>query len=112
MKKYLFGRSMIEMLGVLAIIGVLSLVGLAGFRIAMNYYKANETVHDVMLRATNVPMVYEDYLGIFGQEYTFAELKKINPVGYSVEVYAGPESAMDKYAYRVDVSNVPKGVCS
>ncbi len=36
------GRSMVEMLGVLAIIGVLSIGGIAGYNMAMNRYKANE----------------------------------------------------------------------
>ena len=35
------GRSMIEMLGVLAIIGVLSIGGLAGYTMAMNRHRAN-----------------------------------------------------------------------
>ena len=38
------GRSMVEMLGVLAIIGVLSIGGIAGYTIAMNRYRANEIV--------------------------------------------------------------------
>ncbi len=36
------GRSMVEMLGVLAIIGVLSVGGIAGYRTAMDRHKANE----------------------------------------------------------------------
>ena len=36
------GRSMVEMLGVLAIIGVLSVAGIAGYSIAMRKYHANE----------------------------------------------------------------------
>ena len=36
------GRSMVEMLGVLAIIGVLSVGGIAGYTTAMNKYRANE----------------------------------------------------------------------
>ncbi len=36
------GRSMVEMLGVLAIIGVLSISGIAGYTMAMNRYKANQ----------------------------------------------------------------------
>lgn len=36
------GRSMVEMLGVLAIIGVLSIGGIAGYMMAMNRYKANQ----------------------------------------------------------------------
>ena len=38
------GRSMVEMLGVLAIIGVLSIGGIAGYTIAMNRYRANEII--------------------------------------------------------------------
>ena len=40
MKKIESGRSMIEMLGVLAIIGVLSIGGLAGYTMAMNRWRA------------------------------------------------------------------------
>ena len=39
------GRSMVEMLGVLAIIGVLSVGGIAGYTSAMRQYKANEIVN-------------------------------------------------------------------
>ena len=39
------GRSMVEMLGVLAIIGVLSVAGIAGYSMAMKKYKANEIVN-------------------------------------------------------------------
>ncbi len=38
------GRSMVEMLGVLAIIGVLSIGGIAGYNMAMNRYRANEII--------------------------------------------------------------------
>ena len=44
MKKLQNGRSMIEMLGVLAIIGVLSVGGLAGYTMAMNRHRANQAV--------------------------------------------------------------------
>ena len=39
------GRSMVEMLGVLAVIGVLSVAGIAGYTSAMNQHKANEIVN-------------------------------------------------------------------
>ena len=39
-----FGRSMIEMLGVLAIIGVLSVGGIAGYFKAMEKFKINKTI--------------------------------------------------------------------
>ena len=38
------GRSMIEMLGVLAIIGVLSVGGIAGYSKAMMKFKINKTI--------------------------------------------------------------------
>ncbi|MBQ3695900.1 MAG: hypothetical protein II938_02900 [Alphaproteobacteria bacterium] len=39
------GRSMVEMLGVLAIIGVLSIGGIAGYTQVMKKYKANELIN-------------------------------------------------------------------
>ena len=41
------GRSMVEMLGVLAIIGVLSVGGVAGYKTALNKYRANEVAQAV-----------------------------------------------------------------
>ena len=48
------GRSMIEMLGVLAIIGVLSVGGIAGYNKAMQKYRINKTIEQVTLIAGNV----------------------------------------------------------
>lgn len=42
MKNTQKGRSMVEMLGVLAIIGVLSIGGIAGYTTSMNRYRANQ----------------------------------------------------------------------
>ena len=41
-KKLETGRSMVEMLGVLAIIGVLSIGGIAGYTLSMRRYRANQ----------------------------------------------------------------------
>ncbi len=48
------GRSMIEMLGVLAIIGVLSVGGIAGYSKAMRQYRLNKTIEQITLIAGNV----------------------------------------------------------
>ena len=48
------GRSMVEMLGTLAIIGVLSIGGIAGYSYGMDKYRANQTINDVILRAVDV----------------------------------------------------------
>ncbi len=47
------GRSMVEMLGVLAIIGVLSIGGIAGYKYAMNYYQANQIAHEMNIMRTD-----------------------------------------------------------
>ena len=48
------GRSMVEMLGVLAVIGVLSIGGIMGYSYGMDKYRANQTMHDVNLRGIDV----------------------------------------------------------
>ena len=45
------GRSMVEMLGVLAIIGVLSVGGIAGYTMAMRSYQANEILQAASMLA-------------------------------------------------------------
>ena len=45
------GRSMVEMLGVLAVAGVLSIGGVAGYRWAMDKYRANDTIRELSQRA-------------------------------------------------------------
>lgn len=103
------GRSMIEMLAVLAIVGVLSIAALVGFTFAMNKHRANETIYDVMLRATNVPMMDEYYAGKpLGYEFTFSGLAGNGTQGtyYAMHTYKDGGSA-----YRVEVLDVTDHVC-
>ena len=48
-KNFEKGRSMIEMLGVLAIVGVLSVAGIAGYGKAMEKWKTNHAIEDYSL---------------------------------------------------------------
>ena len=64
------GRSMVEMLGVLAIIGVLSIGGIAGYTLAMNRYRANE----IMNAAAQVSIVAMSKDGGVGGEATLADV--------------------------------------
>jgi len=60
------GRSMIEMLGVLAIIGVLSVGGIAGYSKAMHKYRVNKTIEQITLIAGNVRAFFgpqKNYVG-------------------------------------------------
>ncbi len=52
------GRSMIEMLGVLAIIGVLSVGGIAGYSKAMMKYRINKTIDQITQISQNVRALY------------------------------------------------------
>ena len=54
MKQFESGRSMVEMLGTLAIIGVLSIGGIAGYSYGMDKYRANQTINDISLRTVDL----------------------------------------------------------
>ena len=61
------GRSMVEMLGVLAIIGVLSVGGIAGYSKAMNKYKINKTTDQISMLVANIRTLFSsqgDYTGL------------------------------------------------
>ena len=61
------GRSMIEMLGVLAIIGVLSVGGIAGYSKAMMKFKINKTMQQIAEIVANVQTLYaqqKDFNGL------------------------------------------------
>ena len=63
------GRSMVEMLGVLAIIGVLSAGGLAGYSKAMFKHKLNSTMEQITMLVTNIRTMYGtqgNYKGLSG----------------------------------------------
>ena len=47
------GRSMVEMLGVLAIIGILSVTGIIGYTVAMRKYRANEIAQAISMLAVS-----------------------------------------------------------
>ncbi len=52
------GRSMVEMLGVLAIIGVLSVGGISGYSKAMAKYKASKAMDQLSLLIANIRTAY------------------------------------------------------
>jgi len=68
------GRSMVEMLGVLAIIGVLSIGGIAGYTLAMNRYRANEILNAAAL----VSIAATSARGGVGANATLTELGGVN----------------------------------
>ena len=71
------GRSMIEMLGVLAIIGVLSVGGIAGYSKAMNKFKTNKVADNVSMLVTNIKTLY-------AQQNTYTGLKNKTAISMGV----------------------------
>lgn len=66
-KNFENGRSMIEMLGVLAIIGVLSVGGITGYSKAMEKFKINKTIQQITEIAANIQTLYmqqDDFNGL------------------------------------------------
>lgn len=87
----LSGRSMVEMLGVLAIIGVLSVGGLAGFSKGMEKYKINKTIDQVTRVISNMQTVFinePDYFDALGNNF-----------------YCGNEQAVEKLESLGIISN-------
>ncbi len=64
------GRSMLEMLGVLAIIGVLSIGALSAYTAAMNKHRANRILHDVSLAFAEIQTKEEVPEGLLDVGFT------------------------------------------
>ena len=71
------GRSMVEMLGVLAIVGVLSIGGIAGYSKAMAKYKINKTLDQISLIVTNVRTA-------FGNQQSYKGLTTTRAIQYEL----------------------------
>ncbi len=104
-KNYESGRSMVEMLGTLAIIGVLSVGAIAGYSYGMDKYRANETINDVMLLGVDV-ITHASRTG--GMPNLSAEWGTKTTVGYDFTVVPNPE---DETQYGIRISGVPARVC-
>ena len=100
--KYESGRSMVEMLGTLAIIGVLSIGGIAGYSYGMDKYRANETINDVNLRGIDLVRQVAT-----NQPLSLSEWPAVSKAGYSI---SKPVLSAEGDAY-FSLFGVPKRVC-
>ncbi len=102
------GRSMVEILGVLAIIGVLSIGGIYGYTFAMDKYRANDIVYEVNLRATDVWHKYQEQpLPDPSEDGTdFDEFPDMTGTGYPIYMTTHPDVAFKTY-----VEGVSSRVC-
>jgi len=102
MQMFQKGRSMIEMLGVLAIIGVLSIGGIVLYRRAVNNHQAN-TILDDANRLAFVITERDNFAP--NDNITNVEFNQTST--YSIVPFVGEKARQ----YGIMVENVPKGVC-
>ena len=98
------GRSMLEMLGVLAVTGVLSVGGIMGYRFAMDKYRANETLNELQIRVADLSRQMQN--GII--ELSVDEMGDHTRMGYPIRARISPQYA--DY-FEVFLDEVPSGVC-
>ena len=118
------GRSMIEMLGVLAIIGVLSVGGIAGYSKAMSKYRINKTIEQITLIAGNIRTFFAPQRSYEGLNNTVIKKAKLVPdemweykddgtfkqftnvFGYAVSIHTGayiPNNS-DQHAFAIGLA--------
>jgi len=94
------GRSMVEMLGVLAIIGVLSIGGIAGYTMAMNKYRSNAIVNAIIQAAidcrTRNKIADEITDGVEGISNVRCANKHTGAIGFTLNATSSNEKAIAK----------------
>ena len=106
-KKLESGRSMIEMLGVLAIIGVLSVGGIAGYSKAMNKFKTNKVADNVSMIVTNIRTLYAQQKTYGGLENTTAVQMGVVPDELITNASAGTLTNAFLGGVTIAAANVP-----
>ncbi len=99
------GRSMVEMLGVLAVMGVLSVAGIAGYHNAMNRYRANTLIGEAQKRA----VVVAGQIGFNGREPSLTEFEPYNKTSAGEFGNVTTEGLYKQFG--IEVSGVTKPVC-
>lgn len=106
------GRSMVEMMGVLAIMGVITVVAIAGINSAMNMQK-HQTVNDEVLQmVTQVRSIfseYDDYSNINNSTIFGAiGMSNQNPYGGTYEISVNPSNARQ---FIISITGLSKSDC-
>ncbi len=113
------GRSLVELLGVLAVMGVLSIAGIAGYTFAMNKYQANKIMNELNILSNEMAMAINkihssDYHIILGSPY---DNQQIITGGYTFYFGCVDEAKEESECYTEDTTyyqrldGVSKEVC-
>ncbi len=113
------GRSMVEMLGVLAVIGVLSIGGIQGYTYAMNKYRANGILNELNIASHQLATALltketaELELSL-GNPY---DLGRISSAEYTFNYGCGnglseEDCGIDETGYWMTISGIPDNICN
>mgnify|MGYP004435207467 CR=1 FL=1 len=121
------GRSMIEMLGVLAIVGVLSVGGIAGYSKAMGKYKTNHLIEQLTMLITNIRNSFigqHDFSDINNNllinigavpadmyDHSRASNDILHAWNGKVTIFPSEASNNKQMAFELYVNNISKNVC-
>ena len=100
------GRSMVEMLGVLAIVGTLSVGGISAYGVAMKKHKANELLHQASMLATTISAQAMTNDGKLPQ--TITSFGNSNYGTFSPST----TDALDGKGFSIEISNMDSAVCT
>lgn len=120
-----FGRSMIEMLGVLAIVGVLSVGGITGYSTAMNKYKNNKimnhtysiisNIHNLKMKKGNVKGLTTETaikLKVVPEDLVNSDNKTLkHAYNGAIEIDVKEEDGKKPRNYLVTLKSLPKQAC-
>ena len=96
------GRSMVEIIGVLAVAGVLGIGGIMGYSYGMNKYHANEAIYDANMRMIDVATYVMRGVQIDELDSAWSESKS----GYDIELFHDSDSEPS-----LIIKQVPTGIC-
>jgi type II secretory pathway pseudopilin PulG len=118
------GRSMIEMLGVLAIVGVFSVGGMYGYSYAMAKYRGNKLIEQLGMTVNNIrsgyaSRTYYDQIstaGLYDMGLIGDELCPDKCLNDGVNVFGGkfivsPSDVKNAVSFDVILTGLPKAAC-
>lgn len=90
-----YGRSMLEMLGVLAVVGMLSVIGIKGFQYAMERHRVNELTEEYISFIQNLLPYETDFVKIKNTKssekalYLVPYIRKMNIIPPKWQIFSG-----------------------
>ena len=120
MKTNELGRSMIEMLGVLAVVGVLTVAGIAGYTKAMEKYKIHKVKDEMQQISTNILTLFSGVGTFKGLNTSMAQSMGVIPesmtksgeprhtFGGTITIEAKSYGGTEGAAFEVKFNNLPQ----